>query len=196
MSDTKAKLLESIVHAILIAAVAYYVINQFKNSPSPIAPQNIAVGDTLTIVKDNADMDNGVTLLLALSPTCPFCTQSLPFYRELSNMRDSLSSDTGIVAIVDSSDFLNMQQRLLEREGVGVDSILSVRFDVIGIYGVPEVLHLDSSGVVAARWIGVLDQEGESEVFAVVIEKANELTHECESSQYAERVDSNDCDLH
>jgi thiol-disulfide isomerase/thioredoxin len=94
---------------------------------------------------------NGQTLLLALSTTCHFCSESAPFYQRLVK---ELGSNTRIVAILpqslsDSKDYLN-------RLGVSVDDIRQVQFSSLGVKGTPTLILVDNNGIVRNSWMGKL----------------------------------------
>jgi thioredoxin-related protein len=107
---------------------------------------------------------NRQTLLLVLSTTCHFCTESAPFYQTLTKER----GDTRIIAVLpqtvnDGKDYLN-------KLGVSVDEIKQIPFSSIGIRGTPTLILVDNSGIVKDSWVGKLPNSEEAKVLSRVRE--------------------------
>ncbi len=103
--------------------------------------------------------DNQQTLVLALSNSCHFCTESAPFYKRLAQNK----GQTRIVAVLPQS--LEDGRAYLERLRVSVDEIRQLPLNKIGVNGTPTLLLVDSSGVVKNSWIGKLASDQEGSVF-------------------------------
>lgn len=173
MTSRKRKGREWVVHALLVAVLAFFICDRMGPAGTPPEATGVMVGDTLVAMADYFDTDMSAAIVLALSPTCPYCVKSLPFYDTVIDQRDSLGSDVGIIAVVDTSDFVGLQSQLLENEGVSIDSVAAISFGSAGIYGVPTVLHLDSGGIIRALWIGLLNEQRQNEVLDVVLSETN-----------------------
>jgi thioredoxin-related protein len=98
------------------------------------------------------------TLVLAISNTCHFCTDSAPFYKRLAQNR----GDTRVVAVFPQP--IEDGREYLERLGVSVDEVKQVGLDQIGVRGTPTLLLVDNSGVVKDSWVGRLPPEQEKSV--------------------------------
>ncbi len=105
---------------------------------------------------------NRQTLILAISSTCHFCTESAPFYRRLTEIRGK----TRLVAILPQP--VQDGKEYLKRLGVSVDQIKQASLDQIGVRGTPTLLLVDSSGVVERAWMGKLNRDQEQAVLDVL----------------------------
>jgi hypothetical protein len=105
---------------------------------------------------------NGPTLILALSKNCRFCTESAPFYKQLSQSK----RNTHLVALLPQS--VAEGREYLEKLGVSVDEVKQFSLDKIGVNGTPTLLLVDTSGVVKNSWVGKLSPEQEATVLSVL----------------------------
>ena len=98
---------------------------------------------------------NGQTLLLAISSSCRYCTESAPFYRKLAERK----ANTHLVAVLPQS--VEDGRKYLNTLGVSVDEIRQSSLEQIGVRGTPSLVLVDDSGVVKNFWVGRLrpDQE-------------------------------------
>jgi len=164
-----ARILEMLANvAIIIAAVLFsaVLIKSYLHSspeskvqgPAPAVTQKLLQkGDIVSVV----DVDwsrNRRTLLLALSTTCRFCTDSAPFYQKISKGH----GDTRLVAMFPQAN--TEGEKYLEKLGVRVDEVKQVSFAELGITGTPTLLLIDNAGKVTNVWEGALPPEKESEV--------------------------------
>lgn len=81
------------------------------------------------------------SLVLIMSTTCHFCTDSLPFYKSLS---ERVAGRLFVVAIFPQSE--SEARKYLESSGVRVNQVLSLTPDTLGVRGTPTVLLLDQEG--------------------------------------------------
>jgi hypothetical protein len=100
------------------------------------------------------------TLVLAISDTCHFCTESAPFYQKLVQTK----GNTRTVAVLPQS--VQAGQEYLRRLGVSVDEIRQLGLNTIGVQGTPTLLLVDDSGVVTDAWVGELSSEKQGEVLS------------------------------
>jgi|ERR1044072_7468306 hypothetical protein len=103
------------------------------------------------------------TLLLALSSSCHFCSESAPFYKRLVQSKNG----TRLVAVLPEP--AEGGQGYLRRLGVSVDEIRQLNLDKIGVQGTPTLLLVDNSGVVKKSWIGKLLPEQEEAVVSALL---------------------------
>ena len=104
-------------------------------------------------------------LLMVLSTTCRFCTESMPFYQRLVH-RNVQSKGLRVVAAFpqDTHD----ARKYLDEHGVTVDEIVKAAPSEAMVRATPTLMLLDKNGVVIQTWVGMLHREKESEVFAQV----------------------------
>jgi hypothetical protein len=98
------------------------------------------------------------TLVLALSASCHFCSDSAPFYRELAEKR----GDTRIIAVLPQP--ASGGKVYLKKHAVPVDEVRQIQLGSLGVSGTPTLLLVNSSGVVTDSWVGKLGTEKETEV--------------------------------
>lgn len=151
-----------IVVAILLISV---LVKNYLWSSNPL-PSNSGIVPTSqqqisgTISLPDIDWQkNNQTLLLVLSNTCHFCSESAPFYQQLMKERES---NTRIIAVLpqsisDGRDYLN-------RLGVTVDGIKQASLSSIGVRATPTLILVDRNGVVVESWVGKLPNTEEAKV--------------------------------
>ncbi|HWS87071.1 MAG TPA: hypothetical protein VN282_08920 [Pyrinomonadaceae bacterium] len=156
--STAAKKLDFLASiAIILVAVLMGVVlikNYIFNS-GPASHARTAAGNQIKtggpISLPNVDWSgHGHTLLLAISTTCQFCSESAAFYRRLAQGQRSYR----LIAI--SPQTVNETQKYLDRLGVAADGVMQVPLDSLGIRGTPTLALIDGEGVVADVWVGKL----------------------------------------
>lgn len=103
---------------------------------------------------------SGHTLLLALSTTCHFCSESAPFYQKLQQQKPS---DVRIVAVLPQP--VEESRNYLTKLGVSVNDVVQSSLGSVGVSGTPTLLLVDNNGSITGSWIGKLS---ESEAVRVV----------------------------
>lgn len=156
--------------AIIVTAVLLCVVlikNYIVTQPAP------AINNSTTDAQLQSDAKLSIpgidwakseqTLLLALSSTCHFCSESAPFYRQLVKER---GSSVRIIAVLPQS--VQAGRDYLNRLGVSVDDVMQVEFNSLGVKGTPTLILADSNGVVLDSWVGKLPSSEEAEVLSRV----------------------------
>lgn len=100
------------------------------------------------------------TLLLALSTTCRFCTESAPFYQQLEQKK---SKDVQVIAVFPQP--VDDATKYLNKLGVSTHGVLQAPLATVGVSGTPTLVLLDNTGVVKASWVGKLSADGTKSVF-------------------------------
>lgn len=103
---------------------------------------------------------NGQTLVLAISTSCHFCTDSAPFYQALVKRK----KETRVVAVLPQP--VEEGRAYLEKLGISVDEIRQLSLDRMGVRGTPTLLLVDASGAVKDSWVGKLSPEKETDVLS------------------------------
>jgi hypothetical protein len=168
--------LSIIAVAILLCAVLVksYLIPKAAVAPAPVQSSAAAPAEARTITQRGeqvrlAGVDwktNGKTLLLALSTTCHFCTQSGPFYQRVAKEH----GDARLIVLV--PQVVEEGQAYLKRLGVGIADVRQVPFDDLGLHGTPTLVLVDSNGSVADAWVGALTPSKENDVISSLKEKS------------------------
>jgi len=104
--------------------------------------------------------NNKRTLLLALSTTCHFCTDSSPFYVRLTKEARSAH----LIAVFPQSTADGRQY--LNRHGVGIEDVHQSTLGSLGVQGTPTLILVDDKGVVLNSWVGKLPADKEAEVLS------------------------------
>lgn len=143
---------------LLAAAVLGLLAARYLRDARPAVPLDpVAVGDVLPI--EDLELEGaGRTLLVALSPDCSHCTDSMPFLRELVLARNLDRRDLEVVALVADDGDLGREARALASAGVPLDRVLAADFEPLGIPGTPYFVLVDRSGRVERVWRGSVDE--------------------------------------
>lgn len=99
------------------------------------------------------------TLLLVLSTTCHYCSESTAFYQQLVKER---GGNTRIVAALPQN--LDESRDYLKKHGVSVDDVKQTNLDSIGVNGTPTLILVNNDGVVKDVWVGKLPKPDQTEV--------------------------------
>lgn len=148
--------------AIIIAALAivgFFARNYFKNPAN--SQHTISPGASFALRNVNWQA-NGKSLVLAVSTTCHFCTESAPFYRELV----SKCKDQHVRTIAVLPQPISEAESYLKGEGVAVDDVRQGVLRDLEISGTPTLLLVDAGGIVRNVWVGKLPGDKEQEVLA------------------------------
>ncbi len=106
---------------------------------------------------------NRWNLVLAIHSKCHFCTESAPFYKELTN---KLLAQPNLQIVAVSSEPPHIAKAYLDSLGVSIDKVRQADFRPVGVTGTPTLLMVDNNGIVTSTWIGRLDSNREAEVLA------------------------------
>lgn len=164
----KVELLANIAIIIVAILLASILIKSYLWRSNPVqsnsraamaSQQQIEIGEKINL----PDIDwqkNGKTLLLAVSTTCHFCTESGPFYQHIVKEH----GDTQLVALVPQQ--VDEGRQYLKKLGVEIDQIRQIQFNSLGVQGTPTLLLINSEGVVENLWLGRLRGDQETEVLS------------------------------
>jgi thioredoxin-related protein len=102
---------------------------------------------------------NDRTLLMALSTTCHFCSESAEFYKTIAKER---SNTTRLVAVLPQP--VADGRNYLDKLGVSVDEVIQAQLSTIQVKGTPTLILIDHNGGVIDYWVGKLSDTKEPEV--------------------------------
>jgi hypothetical protein len=105
------------------------------------------------------------TIVLALSNKCHFCTESAPFYQQLTR---EMAKRKGVRVVAVFPQETEVAKKYLDEIGVSIGEVKQVTLDTLGVRGTPTLVIVDKSGTVKQSWVGRLNAESESEVFSRV----------------------------
>lgn len=138
--------------AILLACVAL-VTALFRGGPAaeaPALPPGPAVGDRLADVEGLELATHEQTLLLVLSSQCRFCTESMPFYRQLLDRRREEQTQV----VVASTESAAVTSAYLAGHGVAADRVLEVGPGELGTSATPTLLEVSPAGDIREVIVG------------------------------------------
>ena len=111
------------------------------------------------------------TLVLALSTTCHFCTESAPFYQKLQQQKPS---DLRLIAVLPQTT--DQSRTYLDKLGVAIPEIVQSPIASIGASGTPTMILVDSEGKVQESWVGRLSEEESARVLGRIIQTTSSAT--------------------
>lgn len=150
-----------IVVALLIGTVLVkrYLLPDSRSAAGPSAPR-LQPGTKVQL--PGVDWGkSGQTLVLALSDTCHFCTESAGFYQRLAEER---AKQVGLRIIAVLPQDVSRGQAYLGKLGVAADDIKQSQLDAINVRGTPTLLLIDDKGALKESWVGKLPPDKEAEV--------------------------------
>ena len=103
------------------------------------------------------------TLMLVLSTTCHFCSESTPFYQRLAQEK-SKHGGARLIAVLPQT--VEEGQKYLADHGVTVDEVKQAGPDAVYMKGTPTLILVDGEGSVVDSWVGKLPAEKEAEVLS------------------------------
>jgi hypothetical protein len=124
---------------------------------------------SLPIAAATDKLGTAATVVLIISKKCHFCTESMPFYSQLTALKPLDGSDLAIVAGFPAG-FETSQQTIdhFRQHGAVPDAAEPLDFAAIGPTATPTILLLDQSGAVMNVWVGKLTGNGQKDVIAAV----------------------------
>jgi len=153
---------------ILVCAIAAFILirNNFFNRPQAGGPRppEAAVGEQFDALRQVVPAGTDRALVVAVSPTCHFCTDSMPFYKRLIDERNGKGSKTKVIAAVPREEARAEERQKMASAGVNPDDVVAVDFQNIKVPGTPTVLLVDNQGKVLNVWVGKQDSSGEEKI--------------------------------
>jgi thioredoxin-related protein len=161
--DTVANV--AIILVCILAAVILIRNNFFPQRPAGPGPE-AKKGETFAELRQVLPAGADRALVLAVSPTCHFCNESMPFYKQLMDQRNQKGSGVKVIAAVSQAGAKTDEENNFKSHGVQPDSVVAVDFQKIKVPGTPTLLLVDNQGKVLDVWVGKLDDSREREVLA------------------------------
>lgn len=151
---------------IVVCAIAAFVLirNQFFPPGPPPRPGEVAKGDQIAALQQVVPAGADRALVMALSPGCHFCTESMPFYKRLIDERNQKGSNVKVVAAVPAAEARDAEMKIMTDAGVKPDSVVDLSFQEAKVAGTPTLVLVDAKGEVLDVWVGKLDERGEKQV--------------------------------
>lgn len=151
-----------IVIALILGAV---LVKRFLLSETPSAPPpaaRISAGTKVQVA--GVDWSKGnQNLVLVLSDTCHFCTESAGFYQRLAEQK-AKQAGARLIAVLPQD--VGRGQAYMNKLGVAVDEVQQSPLNALGVSGTPTLLLVDNQGIVKESWLGKLPPDKETEVLS------------------------------
>ena len=151
--------------AILCVALlfGYFLIQQIfiQKQTSTDPPKQIAKGTKIKV----SDIDwskNEKNLLLVLQKGCKYCTESMPFYKDL--VKKASEKGVNLVAILPNS--LEESNQYLNEHGVEIKNVRQGSLSSVDVRGTPTLIMVNNKGEVSNSWIGKLPSGKQKEVIS------------------------------
>jgi len=123
-----------------------------SKSPSSSASRTASSQAGTKISLPGIDWSKGTrTVVLALSTTCHFCSESAPFYQKLQQQKPN---DVRVIAVLPQP--LEDSRNYLSKLGVSVSDVVQSSLASVGVSGTPTLLLVDNEGSVTGSWVGKL----------------------------------------
>jgi thioredoxin-related protein len=171
-TDGKKSSLDTVANIaiILVCAIAAVVLirNQFFPPGPPPQPGAAKKGDTIAQIKQALPAGTERAMVVALSPSCHFCNESMPFYKKLIDERNSKGSAVKVIAAVPTDQAIVEENQKFAEAGVKPDQVVKMDFSAIKVPGTPTVLYVDNNGKVLDVWVGKQDAGGERKILKVL----------------------------
>lgn len=133
-------------------------------SPASSSASAIKPGTNVELANYNwSESDN--TLVMVLSTTCHFCTESGPFYKRLMEARTD-KKKLRVVAVLPQGE--EEARKYLDKLGFVADEIRTASPTALGVRGTPTLILTDSKGAAVNTWIGKLPTSKEDEVLKAI----------------------------
>jgi thioredoxin-related protein len=157
---------------ILVCAIAAVVLvrTHFFPQQQPGPPQ-VEKGEQYDQLKAVVPAGSNRALVVAVSPGCHFCNDSIPFYKNLIDQRNQKNSAVKFIAAVPVSEKPGEAQQLVAEEsqkfasgGAQPDGMVNLDFAAVKVPGTPTLMLVDNTGKVLDVWVGKLDPKAEKKV--------------------------------
>lgn len=148
--------------AVSVLLVVFIVQRTFFSAGSapPSLPKAPAVGTRIELADYNWS-DGEKTVLLVLSESCKYCTESAPFYRQLVER----AKTNGVRILAAFPGEKESGQKYLSTLGLTEIEARQAPLEKLQVRGTPTLLLVNQQGEISQAWVGKLPPEKEVEVF-------------------------------
>lgn len=148
-----------------VVLVKRYLLPQEPAAPSAAAPVEARIQPGTKVELPGVEWKGGEqTLVLVLSETCHFCTESAGFYQKLAQAKAQQGGQPRLIAVLPQE--VSKGQAYLSKLGVSVDTVMQAPMSAVGVRGTPTLILVDGAGLVKESWVGKLPPEKEAEVMS------------------------------
>jgi hypothetical protein len=145
--------------------VKNFLLDKSNSPAAPARTKAELVGKQI----NNPVADWGKTsasVVLALSTNCHYCTESMPFYKRLTEIKQGPETSFQLLTFFPQDPAA--ATAYLKEHGVSSDLIMSgpKSFSNLGVAGTPALLLVNEKGVVQEAWLGKLSEKEQAEVIS------------------------------
>jgi thioredoxin-related protein len=165
MSRSKLDVTANIaIIVVCIVASVILIRREFFPPPSPQEAAAAKPGERFDALKAMVPAGADRALVIAVSPLCHFCNESMPFYKQLVDRRNQSRSGVKVIAAGPSAKAREDELKKFQDGGVQPDNVVEANFSSIKVPGTPTVMLVDHDGRVLGVWVGKLEEDREREV--------------------------------
>jgi hypothetical protein len=156
-----------ILAALAVAAAAGQNLLSSSSSAPPPGADPVRVSRGQSMVLPGVDFGKSDrTLVLVASSQCPYCTNSMQFYRRLGAL--DARRGTGLRLVVVGQEDRNTLASYLEQHELEVDDVVRVTFDTTPSAVTATLILVGREGTVKDIWRGQLAPDAEDDVMREV----------------------------
>ena len=164
-----------IVSALVFLGMAY----RYLAPPVPAVPREAPIyspGDSVGEIPGVSLSDGKQTVIFFLSSTCRYCTDSMPFYREVAQfVTGSTEVRERVQVVVVGREQEAVLRAYVEAHEFSPDQIKTVtEADTPKLALTPTLVLVNGAGGVDAAWIGQLDASNQGEFFARLVSERSQ----------------------
>ena len=154
-----------IVMCVALSAAAVQYVLTSRSAAAPVKGAVVAKGIKVTLPADPRGAATP-SVLLVLNSQCRFCTQSMPFYGRLAQLKSVKDGRVRLSAI--SLEPPGTLERYLATHNLRVASVIPIAQTGFNVNGTPGLVLAASDGVVIDSWDGWLNPEQEQDVVRAI----------------------------
>ena|ERR1700720_2312569 len=154
------------VAVILVAIVVLttFVRGYFNQNPQPQIQTGLQRGQQLTNLTSviSHSNDNQTILLVAMTTTCHFCEESIPFYNQLAETFQKTSGSPAFLAVFPNPE--DQVRTYAARQQLKMPTLAAVDFNSLKVNGTPTMIWLDHTGKILDFWVGKPSKTDEQQI--------------------------------
>jgi peroxiredoxin len=149
---------------VLVGGATVYQLIERRSASATAQTTAFKIGDRAEELPGVRYQESTGTIVLYLRSTCSFCTNSMPFYRTLSE-RAGVSKGVRLVAV--SPEDRSRLSDYIQAHQLRVDE--AVTFSGARV-PTPTLVLVDTTGVIRGAWVGQQEPSGENEIVRTIDE--------------------------
>jgi len=171
MNHTKVKTFLEVATnvAVLLVALVFlgsFVWHYFAPAEKVGIVSGLSKGAMFSSLPGMNYKDAGQTLILALSSKCDFCTENMPFYKQLIESQRHNQNFTRIVGVFPDTE--NEIQRYIQEWKLNLETIPDMDFNELNLAATPTLILVDRSGKILDFWIGKPSEEVQQQIIKTI----------------------------